>query len=391
MDESRRSLHTRRSFLRMVGAAGAAGAALPLLEACSRDPSAAPTAAGGASGSPAASGTLAAFDPNRSVGSKPNLPPVIAWANYANIAFFERCTEAMKAASADVGLRFTTASAEGNVATNVSQIQGFLQRGVGALATNPIDPEAQRAVLLEAVGKGVCVIGNVLAPATMHDVAPQYEIGYRQGEAAAKYVNSDLGGEAQVLLFNNDKIAALQPKTQGVRDALKKLSPGARIVVDSAVDKDTKEESFQTASTALQRFPGINVVLGWDTEVLGSYSAFQAAGKLKDNMFFAGVDGEQQAIDLIKKGGAYKASFAWPMEPLAYAWTKFGADWLEGRSIPKVIILGVIELSSPAVINQFVSDMNDPKGTYLKLPSLKYLGNISYDTRQEYARDLYQT
>lgn len=390
MDDPLRSAQSRRSFLRLVGAAGVAAGSAPLIGSCSRDPSASAPASSGA-GTPAAAGSLTAFDANRPVGAKPALPAVVAWANYANIAFFQRCTDAMKKAAPDVGLKFMTASAEGNVATNVSQMQGFLQRGVGALVTNPIEPEAQRRTLLQAIEKGVCVVGNVLAPATMHDVAPQYKIGYRQGEAAAKYVNSDLGGEAQVLLFNNDRIAALKPKTQGVRDALKKVAPGARIVVDSAVDKDTKEEAFQTASTALQRFPEINVVLGWDTEVLGSYAAFQAAGKLKDEMYFAGVDGEQQAIDEIKKEGAYKASFAWPMESLAYAWTKFSADWLEGRSIPKVIVLDVVELSSPSVIEKFVSDMSRPKDTYLSLPSLSYLGNISYDTRQEYSRDLYQT
>jgi hypothetical protein len=78
------------------------------------------------------------------------------------------------------------------------------------------------------------------------------------------------------------------------------------------------------------------------------------------------------------------------MEPLAYAWTKYAADWLQGRSIPKVIGLDVIELRSPDVIDQFLQDMTDAKHTYLKLPSLTYLGNISYDTRQEYARELYE-
>jgi len=391
MDDPLLSRRTRRSFLGLLGAAGAVAAGAPLLSSCSRDPSAATPSAPAAGTTAAAAGSLTAFEADRPAGAKPDLPSVLAWANYANIAFFDRCTDVMKTAAPDLGLQFITASAEGDVAKNVAQMQGFMQRGIGALAVNPIEPESQKPVLTQAINKGICVIGNVLTPATMHDVAPQYEIGYRQGEAAAKYIGSDLGGEAQVLLFNNDRIAALKPKTQGVRDALKKVAPGARIVVDSAVNQDTKDEAFQTASTALQRFPGINVVLGWDTEVLGSYAAFQAAGKLKDEMYFAGVDGEQQAIDEIKKGGAYKASFAWPMESLSYAWTKFSADWLAGKSIPKVIILGVVELNSAAVIDKFVSDMAQPEKTYLSLPSLKYLGNISFENRQDYSRDLYQT
>jgi ribose transport system substrate-binding protein len=392
-DWSNRPL-SRRTVLRWGAAAGASLAAMPVLQACSRDPNA-PTGDGAGTSPTQASGAstvekLGPYDPNRPAGGKPSLPAVIAWANFTNIEFFQRVTRTMQAAAKDVGLEFLTASAQGEVAKNVDQMQSFLQRGVGALATTPIDPKAQAATLQDAVDKGVCTIGNVIVPATIHDVASQYRIGYQQGESAAKYVNDRLGGEAQALFFNNDRIPALKPKAQGMRDALKKVAPGAKVVVDSSVRADTKDEAFQTASTALQRFPDIKVVLGWDTHVLGALAAFRSAGKLEDSMYFSGVDGEQEAIDEIKKGGAYKASYAWPMEPLAYAWTKYAADWLQGRSIPKVIGLDVIELRSPDVIDQFLQDMADAKHTYLKLPSLTYLGNISYDTRQEYARELYE-
>jgi ribose transport system substrate-binding protein len=382
---------SRRAVLRWGAAAGASLAAMPILQACSRDPDA-PT--GGADASPTtgagSSEKLGPYDPERPAGGKPSLPAVIAWANFTNIEFFQRVTRSMQAAAKDVGLEFLTASAQGEVARNVDQMQSFLQRGVGALATTPIEPKAQAATLQEAIDKGVCTIGNVIVPATIHDVASQHDIGYRQGEAAAKYINDQLGGEAQVLLYNNDRIPALKPKAQGMRDALEKVSPGAKVVVDSSVRADTKDEAFQMASTALQRFPDIKVVLGWDTHTLGALAAFKSAGKLQDSMYFSGVDGEQEAIDEIRKEGAYKASYAWPMEPLAYAWTKYAADWLQGRSIPKVIGLGVIELRSPDVIDQFLQDMADARNTYLKLPSLTYLGNISFDTRQEYARELYE-
>lgn len=389
--EERSDKLDRRTLLQRGAALGMTVGIGSLLGACGGDEGATTTARTGPGA--AAGAKLAPFDPSVAAGTAPDLPEVVAHANYANVEFFQRVSEGMRAGCDDFGLQLVESSAEGKPDLVVKQMQSFLQRGVGVLATHPVDPNAQAPVMQQALDEGVCVIGNVIVPATLHDIASQYDIGFRQGQAAAKYIEESLGGEAQVLHFNSDKIAeALKPRGEGVRAALEQHAPGAKIVVDTTPDDFTQDGGFKTASTALQKFPEIKVVVGGDTWVLGALSAFEAA-KVQglDDMFFSGVDGEKQALDRVKQGGAYKASFAWPMETLSYAWIKFAADYLQGKSIPQVITLGVEQLDSAAVIDDFQSRMADPKGSWERDKALQpLLGNISYDTRKNALTKLYE-
>jgi ribose transport system substrate-binding protein len=75
------------------------------------------------------------------------------------------------------------------------------------------------------------------------------------------------------------------------------------------------------ANSALQARPEIDVVLGADAVVVGAYRAFEQAGKVTDAMYFGGIDGDPQALDLIAGGGPYRTShgFAWQVLCDAYA------------------------------------------------------------------------
>jgi ribose transport system substrate-binding protein len=374
----------RREFLRRGGAGLfgiAAGAGL--LAGCGSNGN------GSQADAPTRSNTqLEAWNPDAAPVSGPDLPSVIATSLPSNVEFWQRTMRGMEVAGEDLGLDVLQAVANDDSARNISQMESFLQRGVGGLVIHPIEPNAQAAVAERALSEGICVQGNVFAPSVCHDTASQYRIGNRMGLAAAKYIRNELGGEAQVLLFNGNNIEALKPLNEGMIDGLKK-APGARIAENLTMQKATKEWAFGAANTALRKHPDINVVLGYDTTSLGSLAAFEAAGKARDSMYFAGVDGEQEAVDKVRQGGPYKATFAWPMEALAYAWTEFTARWLDGKTIPKVIDLGVAELSSAAAIDDFEAAMADPKSSWRNHPDLEYLGNINYETRDQYFRKVY--
>jgi ribose transport system substrate-binding protein len=368
---------TRRSFLGAVSAS-------VILAGCQgggRDVSPRPTGTGG---------RLPAWDPSVAAGSAPDLPARVAKSMPNPAEFWQRTSFGMQTAAKDLGLEFLSASAEGDSARNVEQMEGFLRRGVGALAITPIDVAAQEPVARQAIERGVCTIGNVFVPSHCHDVASQYRVGYDLGKSAADYINAELGGEAEVLNFNFESIEALIPRFEGTRAGLAEHAPGAKIVLDTQPAEVTQESGFQTTSTALQQHPNIQVVLGADTWCLGALSAFEAAGKANDRLFFGGVDGEVQALDAIRRGGPYKVSYAWPMEVLAYSWVQFAADWLDGKSIPKVIDLGVAGLDGAAAIDEFTGTMRDPARHWREYEALGFLGNISYDTREEFLTELYE-
>ncbi len=67
-------------------------------------------------------------------------------------------------------------------------------------------------------------------------------------------------------------------------------------------------------------------MLGGDTIVVGAFEALKdsRSRKLTDDMFLPGVDGDNEALELIKAGGAYKLS-------IAFAWTLMQSLRLERR------------------------------------------------------------
>ncbi|BCB83911.1 hypothetical protein Psuf_012240 [Phytohabitans suffuscus] len=328
---------------------------------------------------------LAPFDFNGAAGEKPDLPKRIAWANTSDAEFFLQITRAIESAAGARGLEFITAIANDDSAKNIEQIETFLQRGIAALCIQPLDANAQAPLMKRAIEAGAAVLSLVTPPSTSQVVADQYKVGNAQGLAAAKYITEKLGGQANVVYFNTDTIEVLKARHQGALDGLKTAGPGMKIVSDIQPPAITQDGGFKAMNTILQANPDVNVVVGGDTYCLGALSALQAAGKARPDMYLSGIDGDEQALAEIRKGGAYKASFAFAYPLMGYAWGQFAADWLEGKPIPQVMQFNAIELNSAATIDKYQADMNAVAETWKN--SAEYftmLGSIRYQDREQF-------
>ena len=195
-----------------------------------------------------------------------------------------------------------------------------------------------------AIDSGAAVMSLVTPPSTNQAIADQYKVGNTQGLAAAKYITEKLGGKAKVVYFNTDSIEVLKARHQGAIDGVMTAGDGVEIVADVQPEAITQDAGFQAMSTILQKNPDVDVVIGGDTYVLGALAALEAEGKARDDMYLSGIDGDEQALAAVEKGGPYKASFAFAYPLMGYAWGQFAADWLEGKSIPQVMQLDAIEL-----------------------------------------------
>jgi ribose transport system substrate-binding protein len=227
----------------------------------------------------------------------------------------------------------------------------------------------------------------VTPPSTLQAVADQYKVGYTQGLAAAKWIRENLDGKAKVHYFNIDTIEVLIARHKGVIDGVKTAGEGVEIVSDVNAGAITQEAGFKTMNAVLQAHPDVNVILGGDTLVLGALAALEAAGKANDKIYISGIDGDKQALERIRQGGPYKASFAFAYPMMGYAWGQYAADWLEGKEIPMVQQFNPIELNSAESIDEFEEAMKNVQETWKSAD--KYftnLGNISYATRQNYLR-----
>jgi ribose transport system substrate-binding protein len=257
------------------------------------------------------------------------------------------------------------------------------------MAMQPLNPDADSLVLQRAIDKGVCAQGIITAPSTMQVVANQYQIGFDQGKAAADYVTAHLGGNAQVLYFNLDTASPqLKIRHRGVLDGLKTGGGGIEVVGDLTVADISTTSGFNTMMSALQTHANIKVVLGGDTIVVGAFHALRDSGKLTDDMFLSGVDGDKEALDLIKAGGAYKLSIAFAWTLMGYGLGQFGADWIEGKQVPRVLLAKGVKLDSGSAVTRFTGASTDPASVFADRQRyedyLPLYGNVSYATRHTY-------
>ncbi|MEO5837352.1 MAG: sugar ABC transporter substrate-binding protein [Acidimicrobiales bacterium] len=370
----------RRSVLKL-GAAGAATLLSADLIAACGDSDAGPTALD--------PNGLKPFDSTRSKATATGLPPRVAWASTAGSEFFLDLARGMEQAAAERGVDYVTATSGNDPAKHVEQMNDFLAKGVGAMAMQPLNPDADSVALKRAIDNGVCTQGIITAPSTIQVVASQYQIGYDQGKAAADYVRAELGGNAKVLYFNLDSASPqLRIRHNGVRDGLATGGGGLEVVGDLTVADISTTSGFNTMMSALQTYSDIKVVLGGDTIVVGAFKALKESGKLTDDMFLAGVDGDKEALELIKAGGAYKLSIAFAWTLMGYGLAQFGADWIEGKDVPRLIVARGVKLDSGTAVSDFATASAEPATIFADRDRyenyLPLYGNVSYRTRFDY-------
>lgn len=371
---------SRRSMLKL-GAASVSGLlASQLFEACG-DSDSRPTVLD--------PNALRPFDSSRSRPAATGLPSRIAWASTADSQFFLALGRGMQQAATQRSVDYVTATSGNDPAKHVDQMNAFLEQGVGSMAMQPLNPDADSLVLQRAIDKGVCTQGIITAPSTMQVVASQYQIGHDQGKAAADYVTAQLGGHAKVLYFNLDSASPqLKIRHRGVLDGLATGGGGIEVVGDLTVADISTSSGFNTMMSALQTHSDIKVVLGGDTIVVGAFKALKDSGKLTDDMFLAGVDGDKEALDLIRAGGAYKLSIAFAWSLMGYGLGQFGADWIEGKDVPQLVVARGVKLDSAAAVDQFAAASADPATVFADRARyeqyLPLLGNVSYQARHEY-------
>jgi len=373
---------SRREALRL-GALGLSGlVATRVLAGCGR------VSGAGSASSIEPVTTLARFDSSRPAGPRTGLPRRVAWANTSDTEIFVALGAGIEAAARDRGMAYLTAVAGNDPAKNVEQIETFVARGVGAMAVQPLDQTAQRPVLQRAVEQGVCVQGIITHPSTLQIAASQYRIGYRQGKAAADYAKAHLGGKAAVHYFNQDRLSPqLRLRHRGVLDGLKTAGDGVEVVSDlSANESDGSiEGGFAFMTTVMQSHPNIKIVLGSDTLVTGAYRALEQTGVLADDMYLSGVDGDSNALELVKQDGPYRASLAFAWQLMGFGMGQFAADWIDGKEIPRVMVAQSILLDSAARVDTYLAVNADPAGVFADRRRYEryfpLLGNVSYATR----------
>lgn len=317
----------------------------------------------------------------------PGLQKVLAFAQDNEREFIQGVGRGLAAAAKDRGLGFQVSNANNDPKRMIEQAQAFLAAKAGAVVAAPVDPPTLSRTLQQLIWSGAYVGTVVPPPAVSLLNAPQYLTGKVLADAAATYIRTRLGGKAKVVLLTHDTLQFLAPRFTAMRDTLKEM-PGVIVVADISPATVNKEGGLAMMRTILLAQPSIDVVLGADTVVLGALAALREAGKARPDQFLGGIDGEQEAVAEIKKGGGpYKASISLASPVFGYAMGQHAADWLEGKSVPQAMDILPKALTAENMA-QYEIDLANPAAVFAdakrRASYLSMYGNICYDTRDRY-------
>ncbi|WPJ97411.1 sugar ABC transporter substrate-binding protein [Coraliomargarita algicola] len=190
---------------------------------------------------------------------------------------------------------------DSNVSKQITQIENFISSGVDVIIIHPADPEGVEFALKQARASGIKVLAwdDNLKNADLAWLIDNHELGYTIGEHAAKWINEKLGGSAEVAILNYPQLPILLERGNGIRDAIVKLAPNAKIVAESSAI-DTKE-GIAKMETIFQSNPNVKVVcsIGGGGSV-GANESAKAAGKITDDFGIFAADATQPELSAMK-------------------------------------------------------------------------------------------
>lgn len=167
-----------------------------------------------------------------------------------------------KTYGATKGVNLTYVDAANSSATQVTQIENFIQVGVSAIIICAVDATALTAVTKAAQAKGIKIVGytQVLKNVDAQLLVDPYNTGYANGQSAAKWINANYAKEPTVEwgLMDLPQFPEIIARAQGIKDAIAKLAPNSKLVATAPAL--TLADGVKNAENFIQAHPKMKVI-----------------------------------------------------------------------------------------------------------------------------------
>jgi ribose transport system substrate-binding protein len=223
--------------------------------------------------------------------------------------------------------------------SQAQQVEQAISQNPDVLVVLPQDGAALTPVAQKAEKAGIPVI-NIDRLFTAPDAATATILGdnYQIGILAADYISDELKCNGNVVEIQGlAGISVTEDRTKGFTDELKKKCPdgGVKIVASQPGDFNP-DQGLKVMENILQAEKDIDAVYTHDDDMAqGVVQAIRNAGR-EDDMFLTGVGGSQDAMDQIKEGGLYRATFLYNPNMAATA-VNMGRLVALGEGFPELV------------------------------------------------------
>lgn len=270
------------------------------------------------------------------------------------------------------GYQFFPSNTNGDAAREFDLLNTYLTQGFAGIAIAPISEEASLRVLQGFAGQGLRIgISNAefeSASFTGSFTSDNYNLGTQVGQAAAKYIRENLGGNARIALLQFKSLLPEQSsaRSQGFLDQLKDL-PGVTVVTDQ--DAWLQDRAIAVAGDIITANPDIDIIFAANEGgTIGATMAVKNAGKEGSIVVF-GFDGSEQIVQLLQDpANVLQAAIAQDpyqigiktMESVINAINNNGQSSTQGEV---VVIPGILlERSNPTGLQNFIADLRSKMG-----------------------------
>jgi ribose transport system substrate-binding protein len=223
--------------------------------------------------------------------------------------------------------------------SQAQQVEQAIAQKPDVLVVLPQDGAALTPVAQKAEKAGIPVV-NIDRLFTAPDAATATILGdnYQIGILAADYIADELKCEGNVVEIQGlAGISVTTDRTKGFTDELKKKCPNGGIEIVASQPGDfNPDQGLKVMENILQSEDQIDAVYTHDDDMAqGVVQAIRNAGR-DDEMFLTGVGGSQDAMEQIKQGGLYRATFLYNPNMAATA-VNMGRLLALGEGFPELV------------------------------------------------------
>ena len=215
--------------------------------------------------------------------------------------FFINIDDGLKQVAAEDGWDYTSVSFENDSGTAVTDIENMVTSGCNVILAMVSDNSCDDA--LRAAQEAGTIVIECGVVTDVYDISinsSQYDIGTMISDMAGEWIDTQLDGKANIVVYTTYQNQDMQNRGQGIQDRIKELCPDSNILEVVDIGKDVVGAGTAYAETMIQKYPDLNCILAYgDAAATEAVEAVKAAGMNSDDFGIFACDGTESAIKYI--------------------------------------------------------------------------------------------
>lgn len=265
--------------------------------------------------------------------------------------FWAAIANSFQTAGEEAGIQTVVTDGKSDAATQVSALENFISQGVDVIVVGPVDSSSLTGVIAEAKEAGIPVITHttVYEDATCNMNVDEIEMGTAIGSICGQWMAETFGEDAtcQYAILTQSALEQTIGRENGIQAGIKEYVPNAECV--TTIDAHTTDMGITAAENILAAYPDVVAIIGInDSGALGAYETCIAQG-VGEDFFLGGVDGTEQALELISEGTIYRGTVSLNPVGTGQQFVDYALALRDGEEIPTEYMVPVSAVSAENV------------------------------------------